>query len=130
MFRLTSTFAVLLFICISSFSIDAASRRVRGGFSKVSEDKFNELQENLQNSNFQSALGADGSGVVLQKIDSATRKVAAGMNYRIEATVLDNGKPEKCCFSAHHGLALENGERVFNVKCAQCGQTCDCFKSG
>lgn len=123
MFRQASIFAVFLLICI--LIIDSASGRM-GGYSTVPLEKLNDLKPKLQSSNFQSALKSTGSGIKIQKINSASKQVVAGMNYRIKANVLVNGKSKECCFAVHEGLPQNGGKQRFNVKCAQCGG-CECF---
>lgn len=126
MFRQANIFAVLLFIAISSILVsDAASART-GGFSKVSPDNLIVLQTKLQNSNFQSVMGSKSSSMKVQSIDSAEQQVVAGMNYKIKATVSENGTQKKCCFFVEEGLPQKDGKQKFNVTCAQCGDQCDC----
>lgn len=71
-------------------------------------------------------MGSKSSSMKVQSVDYAEQQVVAGMNYKIKATVLENGTQEKCCFFVEEGLPQKNGKQKFNVTCAQCGDQCDC----
>lgn len=118
--------AIILAILLSSSLITEAEEPLAGGFAKVPTNELKKLQTKLQNSNYQTALGVKGSGVKVLKIDSASEQVVAGMNYRIKATILENGRSKICCFFVEQGLPQKNGKTRFNVTCAQCGPQCEC----
>lgn len=130
MFRQANIFAIS-FVCISSILLASAETipdGIPGGYSKVAPKDLKDLQTKLQNSNFKTAMGAKDSNVKVEKINSAYQQVVAGMNYKIEATLLVDKKSKKCCFLVNK--SLPQPKQTFTVKCAQCGSTCECFKEG
>lgn len=120
MFRQTIILAVFSSIILIS---DAG---MPGGFSQVPRSELESLLAKLQNSNFQTALGSEGSDIKVLNIDSAYQQVVAGKNYNIHATVSENGKPKSCCFSAFESLSQKDGKTKFDVTCAQCDPQCKC----
>lgn len=121
--------AIVLAVLLSSILITEAGEPLAGGFAKVPPNELGELQTKLQNSNFQTALGVKGSDVKVLKIDSASQQVVAGMNYKIKATILENGRSKTCCFFVEQSLPQKNGKIRFNVTCAQCGPQCECNRN-
>lgn len=126
MFRQVNIFVFTLVVASALVVVDAQT--IAGGYSDVNPSEYKNLQIKLENSNLRSAVGATNSCVRVVKINSASRQVVAGMNYKIVATIEINGQQKTYCFKVYQSLPPV----TVTVQCAaeQLGSTvCECFKN-
>lgn len=94
MIRQVNIFAVAFIACI--LIADAFA----GGLYPVPESQYGELKQQLKNSNMGLVFG--NTNIQVLDILSATEEVVENKNYHILATIVIDGRTEKCCFIVHH----------------------------
>lgn len=121
MTRISNIFALLFVFASFLFTVNA---QLPGGWAPVDSQKdLNDLKKDLQNSNIACVVGGGKCGVEVKQIVSASQQVVAGMNYRIEATVLINGFLHWYCIKAERDLPPNDKLKVVSAS-EKSGNSC------
>lgn len=94
MMRQVDIFAVSCIVCILIAGAFA------DGLYPVPTRQYDELASQLRNSNMERTFGS--AKVEVLDVKSVSEQVVDDKNYLILATILINGRIEKCCFVVHH----------------------------
>lgn len=94
MIRQVDIFAVSCIVCILIANVFA------DGLYPVPTRQYDELKKQLKNSNMGRTFG--NTKVEILDVKSVSEQVVEEKNYKILATILIDGRIEKCCFVVHH----------------------------